>query len=59
MYKLISFLAISLTIIGVMFIGIYTDTGRMAVAAIGSACILVGAFSLTFIYLTVDIQKIE
>lgn len=59
MYKLISFLAISLTLLGVMFLGIYTDTGRMAVAAIGSACILIGAFSLAFVYLTVDIQKIE
>ena len=59
MYKLISFLSTALTFLGVMFLGIYTDTGRMAVAAIGSACILVGAFSLAFIYLTVDIQKIE
>mgnify|MGYP001292898405 CR=1 FL=1 len=59
MYKLISFLSFALTLMGVMFFGIYTDTGRMAVAAIGSACILVGAFSLAFIYLTVDIQKIE
>ena len=59
MYKLISFLATALTLLGVMFLGIYTNTGRMAVAAIGSACILVGAFSLAFVYLTVDIQKIE
>ncbi len=59
MYKLISFISIALALIGIMFLGIYTDTGKMAVAAIGSACILVGAFSLAFIYLTVDIQKIE